>query len=63
MDEQDKNVVSNLLLELQREDLSPLSLSELTQRIAILENEIARIRDVIGNKKGSHADAEALFKK
>ena len=39
-----------------------LSIEELTERIAELEAEIARIREVIAGKKASRGDAEAVFR-
>ena len=44
------------------EDLSQLGLEELEERITALKAEIERITAVLESKKGSRADAEALFK-
>ena len=44
------------------EDLSQLGLEELEERITTLKAEIERITMVLESKKGSRADAEALFK-
>ena len=44
------------------EDLSQLGLEELEERITTLKAEIERITAVLESKKGSRADAEALFK-
>ena len=44
------------------EDLSQLGLEELEGRITTLKAEIERITAVLESKKGSRADAEALFK-
>ena len=46
-----------------RQDLDPLSVEELQARIAVLETEIARIRDKIGKAFNHKANAEALFRK
>jgi uncharacterized small protein (DUF1192 family) len=44
------------------EDLTLLSLDDLAVRVQSLQNEIERALVVIESKKGSHSDAEALFK-
>jgi uncharacterized small protein (DUF1192 family) len=51
------------LTQLTRQDLDPLSVDELTARIAILEGEIARVRAKIDAAVNHRASAEALFKK
>ena len=53
---------SDTLSALINEDLSQLGLEELEQRITTLKAEIERITAVLESKKGSRADAEALFK-
>jgi len=53
---------SNTLSTLINEDLSQLGLEELEERITTLVAEIERITAVLKSKKGSRADAEALFK-
>ena len=53
---------SDTLSALINEDLSQLGLEELEERITTLKAEIARITAVLESKKGSRADAEALFK-
>lgn len=45
------------------EILDDLSLHELEERIAHLESEIARCREMIGSKQGSKEEAESFFKK
>lgn len=44
------------------EDLSMLSVEELENRIAMLQDEIQRIRDDIGSKQSSLSVAESFFK-
>ena len=44
------------------EDLTLLSLDDLAERVQSLQSEIERALAVIESKKGSHSDAEALFK-
>ena len=53
---------SDTLSALIKEDLSQLGLEELEERITALMAEIDRITAVLESKKGSRADAEALFK-
>ncbi len=53
---------SDTLSALINEDLSQLGLEELEERITALKAEIDRISTVLESKKGSRADAEALFK-
>ena len=53
---------SDTLSALINEDLSQLGLEELEERITTLKAEIERITEVLESKKGSRADAEALFK-
>ena len=48
---------------LTRQDLDPLSVDELHERIAILESEIARVRAKIDAAVNHRASAEELFKK
>lgn len=45
-----------------KEDLDPISIDELENRIKTLEEEIERIRAKIGGKKTGLSAAEALFK-
>ena len=44
------------------EDLSDLSIEALTQRKAILENEIQRIDDITEKKHAGRSAADAVFK-
>ena len=53
---------SETLSALVDEDLSLLGLEELEDRITTLKDEIDRVAEVLESKKGSRADAEALFK-
>jgi uncharacterized small protein (DUF1192 family) len=43
--------------------LETMGIEELENRISELEDEIARIREVIDSKKAVRGDAESLFKK
>ena len=51
------------LKSLSLQDLDPLSVDELQERIALLEAEIVRTRNKIGLAVNHKASAEALFKK
>ena len=53
---------SDTLSALVTEDLDILGLEELEERISVLKTEIERVKAVLESKKGSRADAEALFK-
>ncbi|HVJ03111.1 MAG TPA: DUF1192 domain-containing protein [Sphingomonas sp.] len=53
----------DLLMQLARQDLDPLSVDELEERIAALEAEIARSRTKINRAINHRASADALFKK
>ena len=44
-------------------DLSTLSVDELKARIALLNEEIARIEAVVASKSSSRSTAESLFRK
>ena len=44
------------------EDLSALSINELTMRVNALHSEIARVESAIEEKKGQASEAEDLFK-
>lgn len=48
---------------LMEEDLDGLSISELRERITILEGEIDRSRSAIGAKEKSRDAAESVFRK
>lgn len=49
------------VLALGREDLDLYSVEELDERIALLEAEIARVRDALTAKKSKKDAADALF--
>ena len=51
------------LTQLTRQDLDPLSVEELHERIALLEAEIARVRARIENAVNFRASADAIFRK
>lgn len=51
------------LREATREDLELFGVEELEERIAILEEEIARVRAQIGRKQSTRAAADALFRR
>jgi len=51
------------LTQLLRQDLGPLSLADLEERIAALEGEIARTRSKIESAVSHKSSAEALFKR
>ncbi|NCG10966.1 MAG: DUF1192 family protein [Alphaproteobacteria bacterium] len=53
---------SDTLSALVTEDLGLLGLEELEERISVIKTEIERVKAVLESKKGSRADAEALFK-
>jgi uncharacterized small protein (DUF1192 family) len=52
-----------LLSELMRQDLDPLSVAELEERIAALEAEIARARGKMERAVNHRASADQLFKR
>lgn len=54
---------NDILQALIRQPLDPLSVSELTQRIASLQAEIARTQAQLARAGDVKADAEALFRK
>jgi len=51
------------LTQLVKQDLDPLSVEELEERIRTLEGEIARVQAKIAAAVNHRASAEALFKK
>lgn len=53
----------DLLARLLKQDLAPLSVSELDARITALETEIARVRRTKENAVNHKASAEALFRR
>lgn len=54
---------NDLLAELAREDLDPLSVNELNERIQALKDEIKRVEARINFSVSHKASAEALFSK
>ena len=50
------------LAKLVRQDLDPLSVSELRERVAVLEAEITRVNQKIQGAVNFKASAEGLFK-
>jgi uncharacterized small protein (DUF1192 family) len=52
----------DLLVQLGRQDLDPLSVAELEGRVAALEAEIARTRAKMSSAVNTRASAEALFR-
>jgi uncharacterized small protein (DUF1192 family) len=63
LDELFPNKPEDPLTLLSRQDLDPLSVDELHERIAGLEAEIARVRSKIDAAVNHRASAEQLFKK
>ena len=53
----------DLLSELMRQDLDPLSVAELEERIVTLEAEIARARGKMERAVNHRASADQLFKR
>jgi uncharacterized small protein (DUF1192 family) len=53
----------DLLAQLIRQDLDPLSVAELEARIAALEGEIARCRGKVERAVNHKASADALFRR
>jgi uncharacterized small protein (DUF1192 family) len=51
------------LVLLMRQDLDPLSVAELHERVALLESEIARVNQKIAGAVNHKASADALFKR
>jgi uncharacterized small protein (DUF1192 family) len=51
------------LVLLVKQDLDPMSVEELHNRIAVLESEIARVRAKIDASVNFRASADAIFKK
>lgn len=52
----------SVLEQLQKQDLTLQGVEELSARISLLKDEIARTEAMLESKKGSRNDAEALFK-
>lgn len=53
----------DLAAQLGRQDLDPLSVDELNERIVLLEAEIARCKSKIKHAVNHRASADALFKR
>jgi uncharacterized small protein (DUF1192 family) len=53
----------DLAAQLAKQDLDPLSVEELDERIALLETEIARCKGKIQQAVNHRASADALFKR
>jgi uncharacterized small protein (DUF1192 family) len=53
---------SDPLVLVARQDLDPLSVTELQERIAVLEQELARVRGKLSGAVDFRANADALFK-
>ncbi len=62
MEEEIRTSLGSALRDLVAEDLALMSLDELSLRVEALKAEIERALAMIESKKGSHSDAEALFK-
>ena len=62
MEEEIRTSLGSALRDLVTEDLALMSLDELSLRVEALQAEIERALAMIESKKGSHSDAEALFK-
>lgn len=54
---------SDPLKQLLREDLDPLSIDELKERIELLKTEIARCEAKVGTASSHRSAADALFRK
>jgi uncharacterized small protein (DUF1192 family) len=63
MDDNEPLRRDDLLSQLARQDIDPLSVAELHARIALLEAEIARARAKISFAVNHKASADALFRK
>jgi uncharacterized small protein (DUF1192 family) len=63
LDELFPNTPADPLAQLTKQDLDPLSVEELEERIATLEGEIGRSRAKMEAAINHRASAEALFKK
>ena len=53
----------DFLAELAKQDLDPLSVDELQERIALLKDEIARVEAHMNRAQSHRSAAEELFKK
>lgn len=61
MEEENTAPKGSALEALLKEDLSLQGMEELSARIALLQEEIARTEAMLESKKGSRSHAEALF--
>ncbi len=61
MDEDDIKRPSDLLAEVEKEDLDTWSVAQLEDRVSRLKAEITRSEGAIGARQSSRAAAEALF--
>ena len=62
MEDEIRTSLGSALGDLVAEDLALMSLDDLSLRVEVLQAEIERALAMIESKKGSHSDAEALFK-
>ena len=63
MDEEDDFKPGQPIVELGKEDLDPMSLEELDQRVARLRDEIARVETHKARASAHHNAADELFRK
>ena len=63
MEEYSPRKADDPLALLLKQDLDPLSVAELTERIALLEGEIIRTRSKMERAVNHKASADALFRK
>ena len=63
MDEEDDFKPGQPIVELGKEDLDPLSIEELDQRVARLRAEIARVEDHKARVSAHRSAADELFRK
>ena len=63
MEEENTALAGSALDLLAKEDLSLQGVEELSLRIDLLTQEIARAQAMLDSKKGSRSEAEALFSK
>ena len=62
MEEEIKASLGAAMRQVLDEDLALMSLDELALRVETLKTEVERALAMIESKKGSHSEAEALFK-
>ena len=63
MDDDLPRKIDDPLAQLLRQDLGPLSVADLEERVTALEGEIARTRSKIESAVNHKSSAEALFKR